>query len=115
MLVLLALLALTEFGSAADKIILTCSGTTFFPTTGTVPAPDQTFDIDPDGMIRSSLGDFPITDMDDERVVFKYADDKGDIVGNINRLTGNLTISYGEGTKEVESYNLTCKRTSPLF
>ena len=68
-----AALTLLSPVSAAERIVLSCSGTMFVPGQfGVAPVPDQSFIIDLDkGSVSSSLGDFSITKVTEDRVDFR--------------------------------------------
>ena len=114
-----AALTLLSPVSAAERIVLSCSGTMFVPGQfGVAPVPDQSFIIDLDkGSVSSSLGDFSITKVTEDRVDFRANSGQVGVFteGGVNRLTGAATVTSWRNEKAVLNYNLACKRTNPLF
>lgn len=107
----------------AETIHLQCSGTFFTsytkpPTTADIK--DDTFTVDFDNNEVSGFypGDYPITRVDDDTIVFHERFGSLDAIGNINRMTGKTTILAVEPNHSgrlVFMYDLMCSLARRLF
>ena len=107
----------------AETIHLQCSGTFYTshtkpPTTADVK--DDTFTVDLDNNEVSGFypGDYPITSVDDEKIVFNERFGSWDASGTINRMTGKTTIFAVEPNDPGQlafMYDLMCSLARRLF
>ena len=104
-------------GHAANEIALTCSGTVWakgLPREGQAPNPSFVIDLD-EGIVRSSLGEFAVTELTPSRISFKAKHGETAWYGGLDRFSGYAIVTVQRGNEIVIDYKLTCKPAKPLF
>jgi hypothetical protein len=115
---LIAVMMMTGASYAADKIVLTCSGTTWVKgQTVQVPLPSQSLVIDPNqGTVTGTFGVLSISKSTESKISLEGIAKNGNpVFGSIDRYSGFTVVSTWRNKEMVGTYNLTCKPATPLF
>ena len=85
--------------------------------TALLPVPNQSLVIDSaHGTVTGNFGTLSISNTTENEISLKgIAKNGGEVSGSLDHYSGFTVISTSQGNEIIATYNLTCKRATPLF